>query len=138
MFFALLIVTFALALAVSAGLVRLFSNPLERILQRIIVDPIHDAWLKYLKFAIYVVGVSSGVRIHDLERYISPSQYVKDAKILELNAERWVLEIYRTVIETLQGIAWLLLVFFVFALMAYVVVRVFEMRGSKAPTDSAR
>ena len=132
MFFALLIVTFALALAVSAGLVRLFSNPLERILQRIIVDPIHDAWLKYLKFAIYVVGVSSGVRIHDLERYISPSQYAKDAKILELNAERWVLEIYRTVIETLQGVAWLLLVFFVFALMAYVVVRVFEMRGSKA------
>jgi hypothetical protein len=132
MFFALLIVTFALALAVSAGLVRLFSNPLERILQRIIVDPIHDAWLKYLKFAIYVVGVSSGVRIHDLERYISPSQYAKDAKILELNAERWVLEIYRTVIETLQGVAWLLLVFFVFALMAYVVVRVFEMRGNKA------
>jgi peptidoglycan/LPS O-acetylase OafA/YrhL len=132
MFFALLIVTFALALAVSAGLVRLFSNPLERILKRIIVDPIHDAWLKYLKFAIYVVGVSSGVRIHDLERYISPSQYAKDAKILELNAERWVLEIYRTVIETLQGVAWLLLVFFVFALMAYVVVRVFEMRGNKS------
>jgi hypothetical protein len=57
---------------------------------------------------------------------------VKDAKILELNAERWVLEIYRTVIETLQGVAWLLLVFFVFALMAYVVVRVFEMRGNKS------
>ena len=132
MFFALLIVTFALALAVSAGLVRLFSNPLERILKRIIADPIHDAWLKYLKFAVYVVGVSSGVRIHDLERYISPSQYAKDAKILELNAERWVLEIYRTAIETLQGVAWLLLVFFVFALMAYVVVRVFEMRGNKA------
>lgn len=138
MFFALLIVTFALALAVSAGLVRLFSNPLERILQRIIADPIHDAWLKYLEFAIYVVGVSSGVRIHDLERYISPSQYAKDAKILELNAARWVLEIYRTVIETLQGVAWLLLVFFVFALMAYVVVRVFEMRGNKTPTDSPR
>ena|SRR3989338_3477053 len=109
MFFALLIVTFALALAVSAGLVRLFSNPLERNLKRIIADPIHD-----------------------LERYISPSQYAKDAKILELNAERWVLEIYRTAIETLQGVAWLLLVFFVFALMAYVVVRVFEMRGNKA------
>lgn len=138
MFFALLIVTFALALLVSVALVRMFSQPLGRILQRIINDPIHDAWLKYLKFAICVVGVSSGVRIHDLERYITPSQYVKDAKILELNAERWVLEIYRTVIETLQGVAWLLLVFFVFALIAYVVVRVFEMRGSKDSADSVR
>lgn len=131
MFFALLIVTFVLALAVSAFLVRMFSHPLERILKRIIADPIHDAWLQYLKFAIYVVGVSKGVRIWDLEKYISPSQYVKDAKALELNAERWVLEVYRTVIETLQGVAWLLLVFFVFALMAYVVVRVFEMRSGK-------
>jgi type II secretory pathway component PulF len=31
--------------------------------------------------------------------------------------------LYRTVIETLQGIAWLLLVFFAFALIAYVLVR---------------
>ncbi len=138
MFFALLIVTFVLALAVSAFLVRMFSNPLERILKRIITDPIHDAWLQYLKFAIYVVGVSKGVRIWDLEKYISPNQYAKDAKVLELNLERWVLEVYRTIIETLQGVAWLLLVFFVFALIAYVVVRVFEMRGSKAPADSAR
>ena len=132
MFFALLIVTFVLALAVSAFLVRMFGNPLERILKRIIADPIHDAWLQYLKFAIYVVGVSKGVRIWDLEKYISPNQYAKDAKVLELNLERWVLEVYRTVIETLQGVAWLLLVFFVFALIAYVVVRIFEMRGNKA------
>ena len=47
---------------------------------------------------------------------------------MELTFERWVLEIYRTVIETLQGIAWMLLVFFVFALVAYVVVRVAELK----------
>jgi hypothetical protein len=88
-------------------------------------------WLKYLKFAICVVGVSSGVRIHEIERYITPDRYDKEARIVQLTTERWVLEVYRTIIETLQGIAWLLLVFFVFALIAYVVVRVFEMRGGK-------
>ena len=138
MFFALLIVTFVLALAVSAFLVRMFSNPLERILKRIIADPIHDAWLQYLKFAIYVVGVSKGVRIWDLEKYILPSQYAKDAKSLELNFERWVLEVYRTIIETLQGVAWLLLVFFVFALIAYVIVRIFELKANKVPAGPAR
>jgi len=75
MFFTLLGVTFVLALLVSVILVRVFSNPIERILKRIIADAIHEAWLKYLKFAICVVGVSSGVRIHELERYITPGRY---------------------------------------------------------------
>jgi hypothetical protein len=42
------------------------------------------------------------------------------------------LEVYRTIIESLQGIAWLLLVFFVIALLAYVIVRIFEMKRGKA------
>jgi hypothetical protein len=136
MFLTLLLVTFAIALAVSALVVRLFSPSLAAILQRIISDAISEAWLKYLKFAIYVVGISKGVRIYDLERYISPERWQgvseKGAPVLapalELNRNRWVLEVYRTVIESLQGIAWLLLVFFIFALIAYVIVRGLELR----------
>jgi len=75
MFFTLLVVTFVLSLLVSVILVRVFSQPVERILKRIIADAIHDAWLKYLKFAICVVGVSSGVRIHEIERYFTPARY---------------------------------------------------------------
>jgi hypothetical protein len=71
------------------------------------------------------------VRIYELEIYITPNQWEKDAKILALTHERWVLELYRTVIEALQGIAWLLLVFFVFALIAYVFVRIAEMKREK-------
>jgi hypothetical protein len=37
----------------------------------------------------------------------------------------------RTVIETLQGIAWMLLVFFVFALVVYIIVRAFELKRQK-------
>jgi hypothetical protein len=54
--------------------------------------------------------------------------------LVVLNSDRWVLEIYRTIIGTLQSAAWLLFVFFVFALIAYVIVRGFELRhGSNPP-----
>lgn len=135
MFLTLLLATLAIAAIVSFLVVRLFASPIEGILKRIIADDISQAWLKYLKFAIYVVGISKGVRVWELERYISPGRYDEKAQILELTTDRWVLEVYRTIIETLQGIAWMLLVFFVFALIAYVIVRVFELRH-KAPPDA--
>jgi len=128
MFFTLLIVTFGIAFGVSALVARAFTSPIDQILRRIIADDVSLAWLKYLKFAILVVGVSAGARIHDIEKYITPSQWQKDARIVELTYERWILELYRTVIETLQGIAWMLLVFFIFALVAYVIVRFTELR----------
>lgn len=132
MFLALLSVTLLIALLVSLLVTSAFSGPIDRILKRIIADEISSAWLKYLRFAILVVGVSAGVRIYELEKYISPARWDKDAKILALTGERWVLEIYRTIIETLQGIAWMLLVFFVFALIAFVIVRIAEMRREQA------
>ena len=126
MFFTLLIVTFLLALTVSFGVVRLFDRPVGSILGRVVGEDLSGAWHRYIKFAAYVVGVSGGVRIGELERYISAPD--KDAEILVLNAERWTLEVYRTVIETLQGIAWMLLVVFVVALVAYVLSRAFSLR----------
>jgi hypothetical protein len=131
MFLTLLLVTFILALVVATVIAFAFSNPINSILRRIIDDAISVAWSKYMKFAILVVGISSGVRTYDLEKYITPNQWEKDSKIIALTNERWVLELYRTVIETLQGIAWLLLVFFAFALIAYVFVRIAEMKHEK-------
>ena len=129
MFITLLAATFIISFVVSTIVVLFFSRPLDKILDRIISDQISKAWSKYLKFAIYVTGISSGVRIWDLEKYITKSQVYKDAEIVQLTTERWVLEVYRTIIGTLQGVAWMLLVLFVFALVAYVIVRVFEMKN---------
>lgn len=126
MFISLLAVTFVISFVVSLIVARLFQNPTTKILQRLITDEIHTAWQRYLTFAIYVVGISSGVRVWQLERYVEP--VTENNPLLVLNQDRWVLEIYRTIIETLQGLAWMLLVFFVFALIAYVIVRISEMR----------
>jgi tellurite resistance protein TehA-like permease len=128
----LLLVTFVVALAVSAAMALVFARPIRGILDRIIAEEISMAWYRYLNFAILVVGTSAGVRIHDLEKYITPLRNDKDATIIELTVDRWLLELYRTVIETLQGIAWLLLVFFGFALIAYVLVRSSELKRKSA------
>lgn len=134
MFLTLLFVTFVVALGVSAAAGAAFARPMDRILKRIISDEISTAWLRYMTFAILVVGVSSGVRLYELERYINPERCGDgQTEVLVLSTERWVLELYRTIIEALQGIAWLLLVFFVVALIAYVIVRIAETRrGSRA------
>ena len=129
MFIILLIVTFLIAFVVSFIVVRMFSNSIDKILKRIISEEISTAWLRYLKFAIYVVGISSGVRIHQLERYITAIRPKEE--IIQLTTDRWVIEVYRTIIGTLGGIAWMLLVFFVFALIAYVIVRAYEFRSKK-------
>ena len=126
MFISLLLVTFAIALAVSFLVVSLFRNSIASILGRIVAEEISSAWWRYMTFAIYVVGVSGGVRVWDLEKYITPRP--EESAAIVLNAERWTLEVYRTIIGSLQSIAWMLLVFFVFALIAYVIVRGMEAR----------
>ena len=50
-------------------------------------------------------------------------------RIVTLTTERWVLEVYRTIIETLQG--------FAVALLAYVVVRLSELKRATSPNPRA-
>lgn len=126
MFVTLLLVTFVVALIVSFVVVRLFEKPIDAVLGRIIAEDISVAWERYLKFAIYIVGVSGGVRVWQLERYIMPG--TEDVEPVVLNGARWTLEVYRTIIGTLQSVAWMLLVFFLVALIAYVVVRGRELK----------
>jgi hypothetical protein len=129
MFLTLLLVTFAIALLVSFFVAWLFSASIRRILDRIVSPDLAGAWHRYLIFALYVVGVSGGVRVWSLEQYIIP----RDPKMppLDLTPERWTLEVYRTVIQTLQSAAWMLLVAFVFLLVAYVIARGLELRATR-------
>jgi hypothetical protein len=133
MIIALLVVTFIVAFAVASIVVLIFTKPIEGILSRVIPDEISLAWSRYLKFAIYVVGIGGGVRVWSFEKYLTLQEPYKE--IVPLTSDRWVLEIYQTIIGTLQSTVILLLVFFVFALIALVIVRAFELR--KAKTESS-
>lgn len=127
MFLSLLVITFLVSLLVCFIVAKLFAKPVDGVLEKIVADDIAYAWTKYLKFAIYVVGISGGVKINYLENFLrAPTENFTPPV---LSADRWVLEIYRTIIESLQSIAWMLLVFFIFALLAYVIVRVFDLHS---------
>lgn len=131
MFFTLLIATFLIAAITAAIVVAVFNRPVKAILERIINDSISAAWHRYITFAAFVVGISGGVRIYSLERYIQQPdgpEGTVPVPLPVLTVERWTLEIYRTIIECLQSLAWMYLVVFLFALVAYVVVRIAERR----------
>ena len=71
MFLTLLLVTFIVSLSTAALLAKVFRELVDQILGRIIADDVSSAWRNYITFAIYVTGVSGGVRIWDLEQYIT-------------------------------------------------------------------
>jgi hypothetical protein len=129
MIIALFITTFIIAFAVASIVVFIFNKPIDGILKRVVPVDISYAWAKYLRFAIYVVGIGGGVRVWALEKYLTVQEPYRE--IVQLTPARWLLEIYETIIGTLQSAAILLLVFFVFALIAMVIVRIFETRTAK-------
>lgn len=128
MFFSLLGVTLVVAVIVATITVRFFNSPIKAILTRVVSEEFVSAWHRYIVFAAYVVGISGGVSLYKLEQYVNAPH--KDARVLVLTAETWTLEVYRTIIQTLQSIAWMLLVVFVVALLAFVIVRAIEIRGA--------
>ena len=133
MILTLLVVTLIAAAAVSFGVSMLFRGSLRTILNRILGPELVMAWYRYITFAIYVVGVSGGVRIWELEKYITPRS--PDEATIVLNPDRWLLELYRTVIATLQSTAWMLLVVFAVALIAVVILRGQELKHGRATAE---
>lgn len=125
MFITLLIFNFLVSAATCAVVVWIFKKPVEQIFHRLVNEDIYQAWSKYILFAIFVTGISGGVRIWELEKYLATNR-AESSYMVELTTERWTLEIYRSIIGTLESNAWLLLVIFLFSLIAFIIVRVSE------------
>jgi hypothetical protein len=123
MFVVLLVASFVLALAMSATVAWLFAKPIDGILHYFVGDRISATLSKYLRFAIVVVGISAGTRVRPLEEYIAAPSYNKAALAAALTQEYWALELYRTFVETLQGMALIFFVIAVVAIIAFVIVR---------------
>ena len=129
MFLLMLLVTLVVSLVTAGLTARFFDRAVARILTRIVGDELADAWHKYIQFAIVVVGVSGGVQLWELQKYIATKGDGSTPPVMNLMS--WVLEIYRTCIETLQSIAWMLLLFFLCGMIALVIMRSLEQRREK-------
>lgn len=135
MFVLLLVVTFTLATAASCVVARMFDKPLAGIIARLIPDELSVAWHRYVLFGLYLVGVNGGVRIWEFQKYVLPIGAARDTLIL--TPDRWALEVYRTLMGTLQSTAQVLLLLFLAALVAYLIVRARERTGHAAASPIA-
>lgn len=125
-FIFLLVVSLAVSIGVTTIVVLFFRKHVDKILGRIIQDEISTSWGKFITFALYVIGISSGVNVWRLEKIVAPEGEGIIKPIL--NAEYWGLTIYRTIIDTLGGMAWALFLFFIVALIAFVIVKKREIK----------
>ena len=134
MFITLLAVTLGVSLLTSGIVVFFFRGSIRQILHRIIGEEVASAWQRFLTFCLFVVGVSAGAQVWKLEQYLQPQINGPDGKprVLTLDGPAVALEIYRTIIQVLQGMAWALLVFFVVGLIAFVLVKIGERRTAGA------
>lgn len=134
----LLLPTFLVALLICFLVARIFQARIGAVFARLVGEPLHLAWQRYVVFAIYVVGLSSGVELHKIEAYVHPPLPAAETPPLTLDADRIALELFRAVIETLQGIAWMLLLVFLVLLIAFAIVRSSELKAAvMRPRESA-
>ena len=77
------------------------------------------------------MGISGGTRVKPLQEYISAADYNKAAMLAALTQEFWALELYRTVIGALEGVAGLLLICIFLALIAPLVLRMLKIEPPK-------
>lgn len=145
MFVALFGASFVLALALSITIAWISREAVDSILRRFVADrAVRAGFEKYIRFAIVVVGISGGTRVRVLQEFLAASDLNKEAMAAQLTQEFWVMEIYRTILGTLEAIAALLLVCIFMALVAPVVVRMLKLEPVKdieeqqKPRDSER
>lgn len=130
MFAYLLIALLSIALLLSSLVVLAFRKPIQGIFDSLVGEAASAAWVQFLTFALYVVGVSKAVHGYRLEKYVSPRS--KTGALVALNLNTWLLEIYQTVRSVLGGLAWSLMSFFTVALIAFIIVRAFELKREKS------
>ncbi|HEX4545445.1 MAG TPA: hypothetical protein VH110_03710 [Candidatus Acidoferrum sp.] len=139
MFLALFAVSFALALALSFTVAWVSKDAIETVLRRFVLDPVvRAAFSKYLRFAMVVVGISMGTRVSPLEEYMAASYSGKVSMLAAVNQEYWVMEIYHTLLGTLEGLVWLLLSALILALMAPAILRWAKLEPAKPAEEQQK
>jgi len=139
MYITLFTISFLLALGLSLTIAWISREAIETVLRRFVTDFVtRSGFEKYIRFAIVVVGISGGTRVRALQEYISAPSYNKAALEAALTQEVWVMEMYRTILGTLESVAFLLLVCIFLALIAPVVVRMFKAEPAKAVEGAAK
>lgn len=105
-----------LSLSISLMAMIFFSKSINAILTSVLPKELALAWSSYMRYMIVVVGLGGGVRIYNYEKYLESSPP-------NLTTERWVLELYETLLNTLSSIGWLVFWLFLAAMIVFISVK---------------
>ena len=126
MFFELrYIVSVVVAAIVSFGVMIVFARLISTIFGDIFQDKfrINSAFIKYVKYATFLVGVSRGATVYgfDWSFYETIKEMVPN---LDFDRVAWLTATYVTIIETLRALAYMYSALFILILIAYIIVTV--------------
>ena len=136
MFVTLFLASFLLALALSVTIAWISREAIDAVLRRFVADSVvRRGFEKYIRFAIVVLGISGGTRVKPLQEYISAAEYNKAALQAALTQEFWAIELYRTVLGTLESVAGLLLLCIFLTLIAPAVLRMLKVEPLQTASE---
>jgi len=115
--------SFVVAVVISWLLAWLFKIPVQNLLRYLVERDVAEAWAKYVWLLLLVVGVASGTRIRLLEEYLAAPSWNQPAIQSQMTQAFGVLEMYRTLIGAVEGIAWMLVLLALIGIGAYFVIR---------------
>ena len=127
MFFGLdFIVSVVVAAVVSFGVMMVFVRLISIIFGDIFQDKFrtNNAFIKYVKYTTFLVGVSRGAIAHQAQFDIwSHYDTIKEfAPNLDFDRVAWSTATYATIMETLRALAYMYSALFIIILIAYVIV----------------
>ena len=128
------IVSIVVAAIISLGVMMVFARLISTIFADIFQDKfrINSAFIKYVKYATLMVGVSRGAIAHQLrfEIWSHYDTFQEMAPNLDYDRVAWLTATYATIIETLRALAYMYLALFAITLIAYVIVTAREKRDT--------
>ena len=143
----LLVIQFVCAIVISFCVVKVFNKPISAIFKRIIQDEISLSFTKYVKYATYFFGISGGLIGHLSEEYM-PDKYLSestsdsqtsgldDELMSEIRDNLWFWMMCGLIIGriagTLHAVAQMYLVLFVIVVIAYIAVKILELRENQS------
>lgn len=87
-----------------------FRGPFEDLAIKALTLDFWNAWKTLIYLSVYVMGLSRGVLVDELERFTRFARTKKDRSD-DMSRDEWILEVTKTVIESLKAIALMLLLF---------------------------
>jgi hypothetical protein len=114
--------SFVSAIVIAACVVTFFSTSIDAALARVIPEEMTPAWSRYVKFALFVVTFAGGMRLSELEAFLT----MRTPAGPPLAAGHGLLEVFKSITGSLIAASGTLLGFFAVTLAVYASMRFYQ------------